>query len=1019
MANIFQQQINPVKPKILANERIFVYVPNATNASKGIASFNGRDFGVADGHVSLRWPMEMIIEQLGDPLSNPAMIKLLGTSTSTDNPGPGPDVDKEFVHTGRTVMLRNPVTGGFYASDKAEVKLKRDDRDAFLRPDLVQLDEDFDFEIDPLKQDLPSTNPDNVQYNKYTLKRNNPLVTPSLVKLDSDDFEYTAPVGTVDGFVEINHPRPANNSGTDAVANLKVNPRTGGFGLQRIQASSAGHLKYAPAGDLQVDMDKVIDDLEDLMSVKPTYGGTLIDDGFDISTWTDAQGRAIRDANGNSLLKITKDAVGLSKVANKFFADWRFVDFGTDMQDDLDTRYIIVPGKTNPTAWDEKFGDWAPPTIDKATPQKWLTILDAEDESLKDSIRALQLFLGIFDTELHLNTIHPAAGLVYGSFALVFETGTLWAVRPIPNNALVVRDSSQLPTTATIGDLAIETTGWGNPDQGWEYTATGWEPYTLPDPHWEWYDTGEAIPGFMAFIATDPDDLQQDGVPSVGSSGLWIQSDHVHPHDDTKLSLDIFKDMEINYRSVAPGQPDDFKTLFWNDVNDTSGNALNTDYTVDTFADIATDIPSPNNNDTVALRDTEEEWIYDLATTTWMLVGIAQWPQIPATIPNPVKTTNIPFVRTSQYVHNWQGSTTFTAPRNNFIWAGDEVQFATESTATATQGEGILFVDDGESLEPGTFINSQQLSRQGITIASLTNEHFAIVDRTEDYEGLALTMKNFTVTQGSDTYQRRELVPIEMTYVTTTATQNPLVVGVPTANGESIDTKLFAENRLLTFRNDGTPVETAFDQRQVLLSPTTTPLTANRMLKSDANNQVSVFNSGTVTNAPIVSNGANDVITLGLMPSKFVLTDMNGGLETGAFNEADVVMTERTGTGANLTSGRIVIAGASNTVNTAFDSGTTAEIPLVANGSGGVKTMAALTGNRLLMSNAAGTGLTPLAMTATNAGQLVGVNGTGTGMTFITMPTTLPVSSGTNPGTSGYTIVVGSAGSNPNTIYFY
>lgn len=51
--NIFQQAITPVKPKSLAQERVFVYVEEATVNTKGIASFEQDDFIVNNGHVVL------------------------------------------------------------------------------------------------------------------------------------------------------------------------------------------------------------------------------------------------------------------------------------------------------------------------------------------------------------------------------------------------------------------------------------------------------------------------------------------------------------------------------------------------------------------------------------------------------------------------------------------------------------------------------------------------------------------------------------------------------------------------------------------------------------------------------------------------------------------------------------------------------------------------------------------------------------------------------------------------------
>lgn len=55
--NIFQQSIVPVIPKILEGERIYVYVPLATEDTPGIASYNKDDFLISSqGQIKIKWP---------------------------------------------------------------------------------------------------------------------------------------------------------------------------------------------------------------------------------------------------------------------------------------------------------------------------------------------------------------------------------------------------------------------------------------------------------------------------------------------------------------------------------------------------------------------------------------------------------------------------------------------------------------------------------------------------------------------------------------------------------------------------------------------------------------------------------------------------------------------------------------------------------------------------------------------------------------------------------------------------
>ena len=147
--NIFQNQITPVKPKVLESERIYVYVPTATKDIQGVASFNERDFGVNNGHVSLLWPEQMLVEKLANPLNNVSTIKVLAD---------------EFVNTNKSASITHPTTGVTYVSNTAEVALNRKNRDAFSRPDFIMLDM-VDFETSDIDG-----------YTKYKFKHNDPLV---------------------------------------------------------------------------------------------------------------------------------------------------------------------------------------------------------------------------------------------------------------------------------------------------------------------------------------------------------------------------------------------------------------------------------------------------------------------------------------------------------------------------------------------------------------------------------------------------------------------------------------------------------------------------------------------------------------------------------------------------------------------------------------------------------------------------------------------------------------------------
>ena len=121
--DIFQKSITPDKPRVLAEEQIYVYVPMATSTNAGIASYNRDQFDIIGSEVSLKWPAESFAQ---GPIETPSIIKVL---------------DNEFEYTGNIVDLirgNNKIS-----SDKLEVQLKRILRDAYERPELVMLDPNY------------------------------------------------------------------------------------------------------------------------------------------------------------------------------------------------------------------------------------------------------------------------------------------------------------------------------------------------------------------------------------------------------------------------------------------------------------------------------------------------------------------------------------------------------------------------------------------------------------------------------------------------------------------------------------------------------------------------------------------------------------------------------------------------------------------------------------------------------------------------------------------------------------
>ena len=121
--NIFQKAITPDMPRVLEGEQIYVYVPQATSTNAGIASYKNADFKVNDSVVSLRWPIQSIVQ---GPLATPCLIKVQDTEFEYSN------ANTELEYEGSTI-----------SSTISEIQIKRDLRDAYNRPDLVMLDPNY------------------------------------------------------------------------------------------------------------------------------------------------------------------------------------------------------------------------------------------------------------------------------------------------------------------------------------------------------------------------------------------------------------------------------------------------------------------------------------------------------------------------------------------------------------------------------------------------------------------------------------------------------------------------------------------------------------------------------------------------------------------------------------------------------------------------------------------------------------------------------------------------------------
>ena len=703
--NIFQQRIRPVLPRILQDERVFVYVPKASTDAAGIASFEEEQFSVNTvGKVTLKWPMSLQIENntVNDPLQTMARTKL-----SSD----------EFVHAlgpdDEPIKIVHPLTGKIYTNKNSALKFKRTGQNVFNKPGFMMVDNN-DFEATELESADPQ---DPGRYVKYTLKKNNPLEQPSLVKLNSQDFAYN------NGEATIRWPYahdPA--SGTN---------RTNQYGLVKIKPNSEGYLKF-DEGYLDLDYTKLKADTDAI----PTYGGK--DDGFDdYDNFVTPEGFAVRDAQGHILLKLTKDAIGLGNVDNVSFADYKYDDFGPDIKQHFEEEF---DKKLDKTTWNNLFDDWSEPA--GTTVEKVFGDLRAEDESIRDAMRTNRAFLGFFEDEYDLENTYKAGEWVFGSTAYVRSTKSYWRVRTSNVNKVI---EGRLPTKSDVPDDAIDKTTYrvGRRDTNEVYqwdrnkfmltdSILDWvdavvmneediQPYIeghakehfftgfrlgcretgaviqfngnewVPSGtlQYEWADTYITTLAWNTFIETDPSALKPDGIANVGTSGKWLSSDHVHPTDETRLAKAVFDATNVTVQSeFNNNSSNDFKFAF------TDGGD---------------------------------------------------------------KIVNIPYVRTAKALHNWNGQTDFidSEESENYYWAGTQQEYE-DQVANVKDGT-VMVVDDGENFIAEDLLQKQDLDAAGILIyTGHQTDRFVITTVTEAPDILNTPL---TVTLTNNRYKIKSLLP--------------------------------------------------------------------------------------------------------------------------------------------------------------------------------------------------------------------------------------------------------------------
>mgnify|MGYP001083167195 CR=1 FL=1 len=900
--NVFQQQVVPDKPKILAEERIYVYMPKAGDGKKGLASFNTRDFKAVEGHVSLNWPMEMIIETLADPTQRPAMTKVL------------PD---EFIKTGTPVTVLNPVTGVSYETETAEIKLNRLNRNALARPDLVMLNSD-DFEADNV-----------AGYNKYKIKRNNPLLTPSLIQVDSGDFKRES------GIVKVKWPYA----------------HAGDFGLIKVDPGQDSSLKF-DNNKLQVDIDKVRINLGPHISVRTTYTNP------DASFYDDETGLAKRNESGNILLNITKEAVGLGNVANRTFVSRVYSEFGQPMKDHFNTEF---GKKLNQSTWNNLFGDWAPISDDRNTVNKWFMRLEEEDNSLWSSIRTLNLFLGYYTDEIELNMAKPPSGSMLGAVAFNLDTGTYWGLKSVVPNRYqyFFRNHNGLESIIgqSINDRAMNITT----AEEFVWTGSLWQPDGIHNDQWEWYDSEQADIEFHALVEQDAGSLQPNAPVanvSVGTSGKWIQSDHIHPSDPTKLDADLIENAIIQVTTNSPDEGDFSVTLAKVKVLDSLGNEI--EATIVTTPQYLSSIESPTSGDLAIARSTGQ--IYEYNGDAWLYTN-----EVGTVSYDTQRTLNIPYIKTTQYLHNWKAHPTMfiqDEDSNEAYWAGTRDEFE-ELDPTDLPNNTLFIIEDDEIYEPGHFATVEQLDKAGITVSqegAPSTDRFIIVESTlaDSYVGVPLVLHKDASVPGQGS--RYRLKPRVFPSADTSQAQTSrMIITVDSPNGPTLGLRKFTAGRVIVSNSDENLEVASFIPGNVILTDTGTSqvnLTLGitpRLLVAKGTNTIETYDSGPHAVAPLVSDGVGGVATRMLTPGRILRSNAQGELDETTWLESNVVRTSA-GTSSQilLDANKVVISDNDNIIKVWNSGGVEGSLLVRGASDGTMKVMSHNFTNRILITGVNG-----------------------------------------------------------------
>ena len=333
---------------------------------------------------------------------------------------------------------------------------------------------------------------------------------------------------------------------------------------------------------------------------------------------------------------------------------------------------------------------------------------------------------------------------------------------------------------------------------------------------YEWYDTQQTS-DIAGFMEIDASAYRADGIASAGTTRKWAQSDHRHPTDESRLAKSIYQSTKVGI------------------VSQFNDNSV-TDFNFDLWE--------------------EEAGVY---------------------LPN--RQVNIPYVRKSKALHNWQGSNfIFTDSQTNeeYYWAGTSSQFEIEKDLI--KNNSLIIIDDDENSgdQEVDLINRRMLEAQGVTIDfdEPTEQIVTIANTT--MIGKVLTLEEVTTLKGT----RYRLKPINLGTVDDTLIVHSYVNGTT----DTIKAKYISNDKILVGGANGQITEGI---SQSIIVKASNGLTNGSILIGGNDNFIRSISTGATEGINLVADGNGALQTKTYIAGRMIYTNNMGILTEFPTSAAD------------------------------------------------------------------------------------------------------------------------------------